>query len=103
MSNLHKRNKKRLDQFSSVIKLSTEAGKRETTIYTEQGIYEIIRRSEQPKADAFYDWVYDLLSKLRKGEYQVVQPQSEYDKIQIQKMNAESRLMNARTDRKSVV
>ena len=97
MSNLHNRHKKRLDQFSSVIKLSTEAGKRETTIYTEQGIYEIIRRSEQPKADAFYDWVYDLLSKLRKGEYQVVQPQSEYDKIQIQKMNAESRLMNART------
>ena len=97
MSNLHNRHKKRLDQFSSVIKLSTEAGKRETTIYTEQGIYEIIRRSEQPKADAFYDWVYDLLSKLRKGEYQVVQPQSEYDKLQIQKMNAESRLMNART------
>lgn len=97
MSNLHNRHKKRLDQFSSVIKLSTEAGKRETTIYTEQGIYEIIRRSEQPKADAFYDWVYDLLSKLRKGEYQVIQPQSEYDKLQIQKMNAESRLMNART------
>src|SRR5699024_4036643 len=69
----------------------------DTVIYNEQGIYELIRRSRQPKADNFYDWVYDLLSKIRKGEYQVIQPQTEYDKIQIQKMNAESRLMNART------
>lgn len=98
ISKLHKRNKKRLDQFSVVTKLvSTDGKSYETTIYNEKGIYEIIRHSKQPKADDFYDWVYDLLSKLRKGEYRVVQPQSEYDKIKIQKMNAEARLMNART------
>src|SRR5690625_3909368 len=96
ISNLHKRHKVRLDKFSSVIKLSTEAGERETTVYSEQGVYEIIRRSEQPKADDFYDWVYDLLSKLRKGDIQVVQPKGEYEKLQIQKMRAEAMLNNSR-------
>jgi len=97
ISNIHERNKKRLDRFSSTLNLRTEAGLRETTIYNEKGIYEIIRHSKQPKADDFYDWVYDLLSKLRKGEYQIAKPQSEYDKMQIEKMKAEARLMNAKT------
>lgn len=95
---IHKRNQKRLDQFSLATKLvGTDGKKYETTIYNEKGIYEIIRYSKQPKADAFYDWVYDLLSNLRKGEIQVVQPQSEYDKLQIQKMRAEAMLNNSRT------
>lgn len=71
ISKIHNRHKDRLNRFSSVTKLGTEAGYRETVIYNEQGIYEIIRRSQQPKADAFYDWVYELLSKLRKGKLQV--------------------------------
>lgn len=95
---IHERNKERLDRFSGVTKLTTPQGtKQETVIYNEKGIYEIIRYSKQPKADAFYDWVYDLLSKLRKGEYQVVKPQTEQEKLQIEKMKAEARLMNART------
>lgn len=72
---IHSRNKERLDKFSVGVKLSSTDGKLyETTVYNEQGIYEIIRRSAQPKADEFYDWVYDLLSKLRKGELQVAKP-----------------------------
>lgn len=98
ISNIHERNKERLDSFSVVTKLSTTDGKSyKTIIYNEKGIYEILRYSKQPKADAFYDWVYDLLSKLRKGEYHVVQPQSEQDKLQIQKQRAEAMLLNART------
>lgn len=98
ITKLHERNKVRLDKFSVTTKLVGTDGKNyKTVIYNEQGIYELIRRSRQPKADDFYDWVYDLLSKLRKGEYQVIQPQSEHDKLQIKKMNAEARLMNART------
>lgn len=98
ITKLHERNKSRLDRFSVTTKLVGTDGKRyNTVIYNEKGIYEIIRHSKQPKADDFYDWVYDLLSKFRKGEYQVVQPQSEYDKLQIERMKAESRLMNART------
>lgn len=95
---IHERNKERLDRFSVVTKLTTTDGKAyKTVIYNEKGIYEILRYSRQPKADAFYDWVYDLLSKLRKGEHQVIQPNTEYDKIQIERMKAEARLMNART------
>src|SRR5690625_4342752 len=55
---IHSRNKERLDRFSRGVQIDTPSGKQETTIYNEQGIYEIIRRSNQPKADAFYDWVY---------------------------------------------
>lgn len=98
ISKLHERNKGRLDKFSVSTKLVGTDGKRyNTVIYNEKGIYEIIRHSKQPKADDFYDWVYDLLSKLRKGEYQIAKPQNEYDKLQIEKMKAEARLMNART------
>lgn len=97
ISDIHNRNKERLDRFSGVSKLRTPQGIQETYIYNEQGIYEIIRRSNQPIADNFYDWVYDLLSKLRKGEYQVVQPQSEQDKLKMQQQRAEAMLLNART------
>lgn len=70
---IHARNKERLDKFSVGTKLTSTDGKAyETIIYNEKGIYEIIRRSAQPKADEFYDWVYDLLSRLRKQEVQVV-------------------------------
>jgi len=72
---IHSRNKERLNKFSVGTKLTSTDGKRyKTIIYNEQGIYEIIRKSGQPKADEFYDWVYDLLSKLRKGELQVDKP-----------------------------
>lgn len=75
ISELHKRNRDRLDKFSVVHNLRTSDKKAyETIIYNEQGIYEIIRKSGQPKADEFYDWVYDLLSELRKGELQIVKP-----------------------------
>lgn len=84
IADIHNRNKERLDKFSSVSNLRTEAGMRETVIYNEQGIYEIIRRSNQPKADEFYDWVYELLSKLRKQELQIVQkPKSNLELMQM--------------------
>lgn len=72
IADIHNRNKERLDKFSGVSKLRTPQGLQETYIYNEKGIYEIIRRSTQPKADEFYDWIYDLLSKLRKQEVKVV-------------------------------
>ncbi len=97
ITNIHSRNRRRLDQFSRGAQIDTPSGKQDTTIYTEKGIYEILRYSKQPKADTFYDWVYDLLSKLRKGEYQVIQPVSEKDEIQIKKQRAEAMLLNART------
>lgn len=78
IENIHARNKERLDRFSVTLKMRATDGKLyDTTIYNERGIYEIARFSKQPKANAFYDWVYDLLQGLRKGEI-VVHPQPEY-------------------------
>ncbi|PEP85174.1 BRO-N domain-containing protein [Bacillus toyonensis] len=72
---IHKRHRERLDQFSVPCKLNGTDGKRyEAVIYNAKGIYEICRWSKQPKADAFYDWVYELLETLRKGEIQITIP-----------------------------
>lgn len=84
IADIHNRNKERMDGFSGVSRLRTTDGKSyETIIYNEQGIYEIIRRSAQPKADEFYDWVYELLSKLRKNELEINQPKSNLEVLQL--------------------
>ena len=67
IAKIHQRNKERLDRFSGVVNLSTPGGMQETVVYSARGIYEICRWSQQPKANAFYDWVYDLLEGLRTG------------------------------------
>ncbi|MGY0692936.1 BRO-N domain-containing protein [Virgibacillus sp. FSP13] len=85
-------------EFSVADKLSSTDGKKyDTRIFNEDGIYEVTMLSKKPKAKEFRAFVRKLLKSLRKGETQVVQPQSDYDKLQIEKMKAESRLMNART------
>lgn len=69
MSDIHNRNKERLDNFSVVRKMrSTDGRMYDTHLYTEKGIYEIMRYSKKPKANEFYDFVYELLSKIRKRE-----------------------------------
>lgn len=63
---IHNRHKERLDKFSVQVKLVGADNKEYNTyLYNAKGIYEICRYSEQPKADAFYDWVYDVLENLR--------------------------------------
>lgn len=85
ISKIHNRHKERLDKFSVVTKLVSTDGKRyETTLYTAKGIYEICRWSQQPKADAFYDWVYELLEDFRKGNYPFSKPQTIEDLIIMQ-------------------
>lgn len=65
---IHKRHKERLDRLSTVLKTRTVDGKeREVVLYQSRGVYEICRHSTQPKADAFYDCVYDILEGLRLG------------------------------------
>lgn len=65
---IHERNKERLDRFSVIDKLSAADGKAyDTYLYSARGVYEICRWSRQPKANAFYDWVYDILEGLRTG------------------------------------
>lgn len=105
ISDIHNRHKERLDKFSTVSKLRTVEGNREvsrdTYLYSAKGIYEICRWSQQPKADAFFDWVYDMLEKLRKGELRV-QSQQIHSELPRQlpdkrRLEAEAKLINART------
>lgn len=88
-------------EFSTTDKMTVVEGGRNVTrerrIFNEDGIYEITMLSKKPKAREFRAFVRSLLKKLRKGDYQVVQPNTEYDKIQIQKQRAEAMLLNART------
>lgn len=65
---IHERHKERLDRFSVLVKLSsTDRKQYETILYSAKGIYEICRWSRQPKADQFYDNVYEILENLRLG------------------------------------
>lgn len=68
ISKIHKRYKQRLDPLSKVVKLTTLAGEsREVFLYSAKGFYEICRHSSQPKADAVYDAIYEVLEGLRLG------------------------------------
>ncbi len=107
MSKIHDRHKDRLDKFSVVTKLVTTDGKAcETYIYIARGICEICRWSQQPKADSFFDWVYDILESLRKGELalipapqqQLPAPPSPIRQLQSPRSDeAAAKLLNART------
>ncbi len=98
ITKLHKRYKNRLDKFSVHTNMVGTDGKMyNTCIYNAKGIYEICRHSEQPKADSFYDWVYDILESLRKGENTIIKT-TEY-----QKLTAEAKLNNSRARMASVL
>lgn len=68
---IHSKHKERLDRFSTTLKLRVVEGNRhvnrEMILYSAKGVYEICRWSRQPKADEFYDHVYDILEGLRLG------------------------------------
>ena len=68
---IHERHKSRLDKFSVQDKLAGTDGKQYLTyLYTAKGLYEICRWSQQPKADAFMDWAWDVIEDIRKhGAY----------------------------------
>lgn len=67
IANIHNRNKERLDKFSSVIKLITEAGERKTTIYNFKGLLEICRCSNQLKANAVMDFLWEMADEVRRN------------------------------------
>lgn len=97
ISNIHERYKDRLDKFSGTLKMRTPSGMQDTVLYTAKGVYEICRWSRQPKADEFYDMVYDLLESLRKGNTILVGNSNSKQELEVKRMNAEARLLNART------
>ena len=72
IAKIHRRNKERLDKFSGLDKLSTPSGVQQTTVYSFKGLLEICRYSNQPKADAIMDWLWDVADEIRRtGSYNV--------------------------------
>ena len=72
IKNIHERNKDRLDRFSTQLKMSQVEGgrkvEREVTLYDFKGLLEICRYSNQPKADAIMDWLWDVADEIRRTD-----------------------------------
>ena len=78
VANIHNRNKERLSRFSRVIKMITHEETREVTVYDFKGLLEICRYSNQPKADAIMDWLWEVADEIRRtGTYSVKREQAE--------------------------
>lgn len=82
---IHKRNKERLDKWSMVVNRDTGVRiepsvptnietSRLLTLYSERGVMEICRHSRQPKANAFMDWVWDVIAAYRHGNLRTGTP-----------------------------
>ena len=71
---IHRRNNKRLDKFSTWVKLSQVEGDRTVTrdviVYNFKGLLEICRYSQQPKANAVIDFLWQISDELRQREIQ---------------------------------
>ena len=81
IANIHNRHCERLDKFSTLTKLIRVEGDRtvtrEVTVYSFRGLLEICRRSNQPKADAVMDFLYDIADEIRlTGSYNAPNSQS---------------------------
>lgn len=99
IAKIHERHRERLDKFSGVVNLGTPSGVQETFIYSQRGIFEICRWSQQPKADAFMDWVWDIVDAYRNGTLQPIQrkqpiPQNDFSTLCVQVNGIERDLDN---------
>ena len=69
---IHQRNKDRLNPLSSTVNLGVEVGNhtqmRQIYVYSLRGVMEICRYSKQPKANAFMDFCWDVITALMRGE-----------------------------------
>lgn len=75
---VHQRHKERLDKFSVEIRGSqfvTPIYKNKNAdkvfMYSERGIYEVCRWSNQKVADEFNDWVYETIQSIKKNGYYI--------------------------------
>jgi prophage antirepressor-like protein len=56
------------EKYKGTCKVGTLGGVQEVTTLTEKGLYRMTMRSNKPEAEAFQDWVYDVIHELRKSE-----------------------------------
>lgn len=76
---VHQRHKERLDKFSVEIRGSqfvTPIYKNKNAdkvfMYSERGVYEVCRWSNQKVADEFNDWVYETIQSIKQNGYYIV-------------------------------
>ena len=70
---IHERHKDRIAPHSAGTKLVSPDGKAyETIVYDRRGAMEICRWSQQPKANAFMDFVWDRMEELYTGKTKVL-------------------------------
>lgn len=59
--------KKMPEKYKGVTKVPTLGGIQDMIILNEKGLYRLIMRSNKPEAEAFQDWVFDVLKQLRQS------------------------------------
>lgn len=76
--NIHSRHYKRLDRMSVEVTTAQiervskhQSMDKLTFMYTVKGVFEICRHSNQPHADEFYDWVYQIVVEIAQNGYYV--------------------------------
>ena len=80
IKDIHERHRERLDKFSAIVKLPypvrgaqneyPSSNLQATTVYNFKGLLEICRYSNQPKADAVMDWLFEVAEEIRRtGSY----------------------------------
>jgi len=74
--------------FSRKVQIDTPSGRQTAVLYTRKGIMEICRHSDQPKADAFMDWVWEIMDSLMTGKTKLI------DMSEYQRRNIETREQN---------
>lgn len=80
INNIFTRNLDRLLPLSAVFNVKNSLGKiRNVRMYTLRGAMEICRYSQQPKANAFMDFVWDIMESLYKGEIVIAPVRSDID------------------------
>ena len=84
IANIHNRHSERLCKFSTLTKLiRVEGGRevaREVTVYNFKGLLEICRYSNQPKANAVMDWLWEVADEIRKTGSYSTKPSDEEDR-----------------------
>jgi prophage antirepressor-like protein len=92
IDNIHARHKDRLNKYSVTVKLRATDGKMyDTTVYNRKGIMEVCRHSQQPKADAFMDWIWDVMEGLMTGKAKITIDDDKQKRLEITEKNARAR------------
>lgn len=84
IKNIHNKYHERFDIFSVEVSgahfvppINKNKNSPKIYMYSERGIYEVCRRSRQPIAEKFYDWVYETISEIKKSGYYIATEKDE--------------------------